>query len=660
MVLTEFMRTRVCGHRLFGHRLPVCLGQICAIIFALGIMTNPLVAQTTQAVDPNTPFGSPLIPPTGDGSQRVNNNQTNNNPILSDQRIEPVDINSDRSLDRDREGNSRNDPLARRTEALRELRSKPLVPSEFETFVEKSLGRKLPRFGADLLVPGSRDFAVPATATVPPDYILNVGDMVSIALVGSIDGSVDLEINTDGKIFLERVGAIKLAGVRYRDLKDVVSAAIGRQYRGYSVTVGVKQLRGIRVYVTGFANNPGAYSVSSLSTLVNAVLAAGGPSSGGSFRSAKLYRNGQLISDFDLYDLLLNGDRSNDVVLQNEDVLFISPLGRQIAVTGSVNAEAIYEAKAGEALEKILSYAGGAGVLADSSRLVLYRLTDRPGISGKVIERAEAGTTLAEAGDIIQILSEGSIRQPVARQSVVVRIEGEVNKPGNYFVAPGTSLETVLGLAGGLTSNAFLFGTRVERASVRQQQREGFLEAVDQLEISLAASPLTSSQITTGDKAGQLVAAKAVLERLRKAEPDGRVVLDILPTATLLPGTLALENNDRIVIPPTPTTVGVFGAVYRPASFLITPSGTQRIRDYLERAGGPLRSADKSELFVVRANGAVISRRNKALGALALPGDVIFMPVKTQSSSLFAKLRDISTTVFQFGLSAAAFIAVAR
>lgn len=657
MVLTFFMRTRVWGHQISERGLSAHLGQMLTVFAALAFLAGPLGAQSNLPVDPNTPFGSPTFPPTGDGSQRSNNNTTNN-PILSDQRIEPVDINPERGENSD--GDSRNDPLARRADALRELRLKPAVPSEFETFVEKALGRKLPRFGADLLLPSTRDFAVPATATVPPDYILNVGDVVSIALVGSIDGSVDVEINTDGKIFLARVGAITLAGVRYRDLKDVIATAIGKQYRGYSVTVGVKKLRGIRVYVTGFANSPGAYSVSSLSTLVNAVLAAGGPSSGGSFRSVKLYRNGQLISDFDLYDLLLNGDRSNDVVLQNEDVLSISPLGRQLAVTGSVNAEAIYEAKQGEAIEKIISYAGGTGVLADSSRLVLYRLADRPGISGKVIERSEARTIFAEAGDIIQVLSEGSIRQPVERQSVLVRIEGEVNKPGNYFVTPNTSLDAVLALAGGLTRNAFVFGTRVERASVRQQQREGFLEAIDQLEISLAATPLTDSQITGGDKSGQLLAARAVLDRLRKAEPDGRMVLDILPASTSLPGDFVLENNDRIVIPPTPTTVGVFGAVYRPASFLITPSKTLRIRDYLERAGGPLRSADKSELFVVRANGAVLARRNKALRAPALPGDVIFMPVKTQSSSLFAKLRDISTTVFQFGLSAAAFIAVAR
>ncbi len=659
MVLTFFMRTRVWAHRISERGLSAHLGQMLTVFAALAFLAGPLGAQSNLPVDPNTPFGSPTLPPAGDGSQRSSNNTTNV-PIVSDQRIEPVDISQERSENGDGDSDGRSDPLARRTDVLRELRMKPAVPSEFETFVEKALGRKLPRFGADLLLPSTRDFAVPATATVPPDYILNVGDVVSIALVGSIDGSVDLEINTDGKIFLARVGAITLAGVRYRDLKDVISTAIGKQYRGYSVTVSVKKLRGIRVYVTGFANSPGAYSVSSLSTLVNAVLAAGGPSSGGSFRSVKLYRNGQLISDFDLYDLLLNGDRSNDVVLQNEDVLSISPLGRQLAVTGSVNAEAIYEAKQGEAIEKIISYAGGTSVLAESSRLVLYRLADRPGISGRVIERSEARTIFAEAGDIIQVLSEGSIRQPVERQSVLVRIEGEVNKPGNYFVIPNTRLDAVLALAGGLTRNAFVFGTRVERASVRQQQREGFLEAIDQLEISLAATPLTDSQLTGGDKSGQLLAARAVLDRLRKAEPDGRMVLDILPTSTSLPGDFVLENNDRIFIPPTPTTVGVFGAVYRPASFLINSAGTERIGDYLERAGGPLRSADKSELFVVRANGAVLARRNKALRAPALPGDVIFMPVKTQSSSLFAKLRDISTTVFQFGLSAAAFIAVAR
>lgn len=157
---------------------------------------------------------------------------------------------------------------------------KPAAPGEFETWVQEVTGRKLKRFGSDLLVPGARDFAVPSTTTIPPDYALNIGDTVSISLTGSVEGSVDIEIDRDGRIFLPNVGSVSLIGVRYRDLRDRIAAAIGRQYRGYDVSVSIKKLRGIRVYVTGFANNPGAYSVTSLSTLVNAVLAAGGPSAG--------------------------------------------------------------------------------------------------------------------------------------------------------------------------------------------------------------------------------------------------------------------------------------------------------------------------------------------------------------------------------------------
>jgi polysaccharide biosynthesis/export protein len=190
------------------------------------------------------------------------------------------------------------------------------------------------------------------------------------------------------------------------------------------------------------------------------------------------------------------------------------------------------------------------------------------------------------------------------------------------------------------------------------QQRESFLEAVNQFEISLAASPLTENRSNPGNASTQLIAAKAVIDRLRQTEPDGRVVLDIASSATDVPANFALENNDRILIPPQPSTVGVFGAIYRPASFLINKDSPLLIRDYLRKAGGPIRAADKRALFVVRANGEVLSRRNKALIAKALPGDVIFMPVKTQSSSVFSKIRDIVTTVFQLGLGAAAFIAV--
>lgn len=535
----------------------------------------------------------------------------------------------------------------------------PAPPSEFESYVQRSVGRPLKRFGADLLVPSDRDFSVPATATIPGDYPINVGDVISINTVGSIEGSADFSVDRNGEIFLPKVGKIKLIGVRYRDLRDRIASAIGLRYREFDVTVSVKRLRGIRVYVTGFANHPGAYSLNSLSTLVNAVLAAGGPASGGSFRSVKLYRNGQEVRDFDLYEFVRRGIKANDVILQNEDVLFIPPVGPQVAVVGSVNEEAIYEAKPGETLAEVLAIAGGANQLADGSRAVVYQLRDKRTVGSRQLNQTELANSIVEGGDILQVLSQGSLIHPIERQSVVVRIEGEVDRPGNYFVAPNTPLSDVISQAGGLTPRAYVYGTKLTRESVRAQQRDGYADAISQLETTLAAAPLTSDQsVGAGEREAQLRAARELLDRLRETEPDGRLVLELPYTANALPGDILLENNDRIVVPPRIDTVGVFGSVYRPASFMLNRSAPPRVRDYIERAGGTQRAADKKNIFVVRANGDVLTRKNGALAARVQPGDVIFVPVKTHSSSFWAKLRDITQIIFQLGLGAATVAAI--
>jgi protein involved in polysaccharide export with SLBB domain len=237
------------------------------------------------------------------------------------------------------------------------------------------------------------DFISPATTAIPPDYAINIGDVVAVAMTGSVEGSAEFEVDHDGKIFLPHVGAVRLVGVHYRDLKAQIAAAIGTQYRGFDVTVSIRRLHGVRVYVTGFAKSPGVYTVSSLSTLLNAVLAAGGPNAGGSFRSVKLYRGGQELRDFDLYDVIRHGNRTGDTVLQNEDVLFIPPVGPQVAVIGSVNQEAIYEARPGETLEQVLNDAGGPSQLADDGRGVLYRLADKDTVGSRALDRNALANT---------------------------------------------------------------------------------------------------------------------------------------------------------------------------------------------------------------------------------------------------------------------------
>lgn len=657
--------------------------RLCAAVSMAALLSTSVAsAQVDPYGSRNLPLGSPLGGGTqqdqGQSGQSAGSASSDPYFLAPRERTGPTQIEDTESASTRREQEASEDGLSadeddsfitadgrrvRRSQQDQAIGAaavrRPAPPNEFERFVEQRVGRRLPRFGADLIVPARRDFATPTTTTVPSSYVLNPGDEVFIGLTGSIEGSVRRAIDANGEIFLPRVGRIRLAGATFGDLRTLVERAVGIRYRGFNVSVAVTRLRGVRVYVTGFANNPGAYSVNSLSTLVNAVLQAGGPSAGGSFRSVKLYRNGAEVSDFDLYDFVRGGDKSRDVVLQNEDVLFIAPLGEQVALTGSVNQEAIYEARAGESLRDLLRFAGGLNVLADSSRVVLYRLANANTSGGVQVAREALPSAPVSGGDILQVLSEGSLARPQERQNVLVRIDGEVAKPGNYLVQPGATLGQVIQLAGGTTSRAFVFGTNFQRSSVRRQQRESFDEAVRQLELSLAGAPLTAdSSIDLATRQTQVASAQAVLERLRRAEPDGRVVLPLPDPASALPTDLVLENNDSVSIPARPSTVGVFGAVYRPASFLIPADRPLRLGEYLKKAGGPLRVADTRDIFVVRANGEVMSKRNGGLNQRVLPGDVVFVPVRTQNTSLLAKLGQIAAIVFQFGVSAAALAAI--
>lgn len=539
---------------------------------------------------------------------------------------------------------------------------KPADPGQFQRYVERLLGRDIKRFGDTLVLPGNRDFATPAQATVPPSYVIQPGDTITINLAGSMEGSVQRKVDTNGRIFLEGVGSVVVAGVRQGDLRDVIARAIGTQFRGFTVSVTLSKLRGIRVYVTGFANNPGAFSVGSLSTLADAVFQAGGPATGGSWRDIKLYRNNQLVKDFDLLSLMRGGDRIDDALLQNGDVLFIPAAGPQVAVIGAVNDEAIYEARPGESLADMLADAGGPNSVGDTSRVVLYR-TGTDAVAGpQVFSLAQAASIAIQPGDIIQILATGTLEQPTANQKVLVRVEGEVRKPGIYYVAPGTQSEQVIEMAGGLTSRAYPFATKFTRQSIMLQQQDAYKQALDQLQFALAATPLASDpSVNNGNRTDQVAAAKAVLTQLKETKPDGRIILNIAPTAKRVPSDITLENNDAIYVPSKQNSIGVFGAVYRPASFLLDDQHKpERIGDYINMAGGTQRVADRGGIFVVRANGQVLSKKKGALNARALPGDVVFVPVKTQPNTFWAKLQSVVGGFFGLGLSAATLVAVTK
>ena len=522
---------------------------------------------------------------------------------------------------------------------------RPTPPSEFESYVSAAAGTPLRRFGADLLVPGARDFTAGPSATVPPDYRLNPGDELLLGLTGSVQAAnVRLVIDSEGRIFVPRIGAITVAGVRYGDLHDVIARRVTRQYRGFQLEVSVARLHGVTVYVTGFAASPGSYTVGSLSTLVNAVLASGGPAAGGSFRSIQLRRGGRVVSDFDLYDLLLKGDRSGDAVLQNGDVLYIAPAGEQVAVIGSVNREAIFELAPGETINDAILYAGGVNTVADSSRLMVFDSLGRERSGWEELSAAEAATRKARRGDIVRVLSNVGIARPLEQQAVLVTISGEVSKPGRYYFKPGTRLADVVAQAGGLTSQAFPYASVITRESVKAQQQQSFERAVEDVELLLTSQPVTSANRAQLVQPANLTLVRSIVEQLRERKPNGRLVFDLPVTAGALPGNLILENNDTIYVPPRPVTVGVFGAVPTPASFAYQEGAT--IGDFIRLAGGVQKLGDKGEVFVVRANGTVLADGKRVLRASALPGDLVYVPIDANRGEFWARLRDITGTLF--------------
>lgn len=277
-----------------------------------------------------------------------------------------------------------------------------------------------------------------------------------------------------------------------------------------------------------------------------------------------------------------------------------------------------------------------------------------------------------QAGDIVTVFSVNDMRVPQAKRQVFVRVEGEVRSPGIYQMTPGDGLPQLLDKAGGLTPDAYLFGAAFYREEVRKTQLKNLeqlvrrLEAQSQTQLSSSAASVSA---VSGDTAGvarlrleaEAKAQQQALDRLRNLKPTGRIMLDLKPgeaTLQALPN-LRLENQDRLVVPARPDFVYVLGSVNTESSMIYRPGRT--VQFYLDQSG-LTSGADVDELFVMRADGSVLSKGGRFFGsptgATVQPGDLIVLPEKTDHESgwsVFTRnAKDITQIIYQFSLGAAA------
>jgi protein involved in polysaccharide export with SLBB domain len=704
-------------------------------------------------------------------------------------------------------------------------------PNAFQTYIVQSTGRILPIYGQNLFSL-SNPYSSIEVANVPSDYVLGPGDELQVKVYSpSIDVDQRFVINREGMIVLPKIGPISLAGTKVSGLEARLKNELSQTLSDFNLYVSMGQLRGIEVYVTGQARSPGKHNLSSVSTMINALFATGGPSSNGSMRNIQLLRGGKVINTIDLYDFLSKGNRGMDTRLLPGDVINIPPIGQQVALMGITPTPSIYELtpKRQNSLAEIIALAGGLSALNSPMKASLERIeqgatnpltayaidlrgdgmkmtlrdgdmvtllpinpsfsnavslrilnntvrlpltdharitdlipnqqalitpdyfyrrfntrivpngqtgpanaasgvanamsgyfgqqeigTEKNAISTKdivrirnnflsdqfnlesvMIERVSTQSLkpqlisinlnrawadknsdqniLLQAGDIISVYSYRDIQVPIDRQSKIVRIQGEVNAPGIYQIKGNETLRDLITRAGGITEQAYLYGTQLSRDSVRENQRKNIEVIIKRLEEqittqeALALRNVQDSQATALLRTQNQARLREKITQLRTAAPSGRVALELDARRTKLPN-IMLEQGDEVNIPSVPSDVSVVGAVYNENALIYRPEKT--VREYLKLAGVAV-NADVESAFILRADGSLVApdvdpslfsnllfSGSKKIDQLTLmPGDVVFVPeklIKESNYSAFMRgLRDWTQVIFQLGLGAA-------
>jgi protein involved in polysaccharide export with SLBB domain len=316
----------------------------------------------------------------------------------------------------------------------------PLITkSEFQKFAEDATGRPLPVYGRQLFDEVPTTFAPLQNVPVPADYVLGPGDQMLIRAWGKIDLDSRVTVDRNGQINLPKVGTLTVAGLRYAQLEGYLHSAISALFRDFELNVALGQLRSIQIFVLGDARQPGAYTVSSLSTLVDALFASGGPSATGSMRHILLQRAGRTTTDFDIYDLIEKGDKSRDVRLLPGDVILIPTIGPQVAISGDVNKPGIYELRGETTVGAVLDNAGGMTSLADAERVVLERIENHRSRTVEEFALDAAGRArMIKDGDLLRVFPLSS------KFTNAVTLRGNVAQPGLYQSRDGMRISDLI------------------------------------------------------------------------------------------------------------------------------------------------------------------------------------------------------------------------
>jgi len=517
------------------------------------------------------------------------------------------------------------------------------IPSLYDLYVQASSSEgALKRFGLAIFENGTREPGViPMDLPVGPDYVIGPGDGVTIDLWGGVSRRIVRVIDREGRISLPEVGPMLVSGRTLGELQLAVQQVLGSQYRDTSADVSLSRLRTIRVYIVGEVQEPGAYDISSLSTPLNALFAAGGVTQRGSLRAIKHYRGKQLLEEVDTYDLLLRGVGSGQQRLENGDTLVIPPVGAQVTVSGMVRRPGIFELHGEIQLADVIDLAGGILPAAALRHVEVQRVDaheKRVMLSLDLSESVDAegatkqlSTFTIRDGDVIHIFPIAPYNQEA------IYLQGHVLRPGRYSYREGMKFSDLVASYGDLLPepaahyaeiirlNAPDFHPSVESfdlsVALANPAAAPKLQPLDTLrifsrfdfeqapsvwiggEVRAPGSYRTSGQVHLRDAiflaGGVLPDAALGNAQLFRTMADGTMKILSVNLGEALKGNpvdnLLLDSRDRVIVQRNasrldPPSVYVKGEVGKPGRYPLTTN--MHVEDLIQVAGGLKRSAD--------------------------------------------------------------------
>lgn len=453
-------------------------------------------------------------------------------------------------------------------------------------------------------------------------YILDFGDVLEIQLIGQEDIINTYPIKRDGSISIADIGKIFLSGLTLNKASLLIEAKVKNAYIGTEVYVSLTSIRDISILIAGNAYNPGIYTLNGNSNILHAISMAGGLNDIGSYRKISHIRDGEIISNLDIYDVLIYGKSFFSSSLRSGDTILVNPIGKIVSIESGVLRPGKYELKDEETFEDLIEFANGLNPKADLKNFVLKR-------------------TFQGASEIINLnYSEIKNYSVMANDSIFVRefrlntvkVTGAVKFPGTYQLPIGTTLLDLISFTGGYEDSAYPFGGILNNKNALTINQEAKETLYNKFLNNLIKSATSSSESSL----------PLVLQQLRDAPVTGRVIaefdLNVIKSNPSL--NTILEDGDEIIVPYLTQQVYVQGEVSSPGAIRYT-SG-ESLSYYIGSSGGVLSSGDNNTIFVVHPNGETQNLESgsrlsfidlKSNETLIYPGSVIYVPKSSNLSS---------------------------